>query len=85
MPFVLNRIGQIAVAVRDVVRAEEFYRDALGLRKLYRYGELSFLTAPAFACFLRRHVIRTTSSPARRSTLPASTQHWQFGNCSSEA
>jgi methylmalonyl-CoA/ethylmalonyl-CoA epimerase len=40
--FALNRIGQIALAVRDVDRAEAFYRDVLGLRHLYRYGDLTF-------------------------------------------
>jgi methylmalonyl-CoA/ethylmalonyl-CoA epimerase len=38
----LNRIGQIAFAVADVDRAEAFYRDVLGLRHLYRYGNLTF-------------------------------------------
>jgi methylmalonyl-CoA/ethylmalonyl-CoA epimerase len=40
--FGLNRIGQIALGVQDVDRAEAFYRDALGLRPLYRFGDLSF-------------------------------------------
>jgi methylmalonyl-CoA/ethylmalonyl-CoA epimerase len=40
--FALDRIGQIAFAVADVDRAEAFYRDVLGLRQLYRYGDLSF-------------------------------------------
>jgi len=38
MTFALNRIGQIALAARDVDRAEAFYRDVLGLRPLYRFG-----------------------------------------------
>ena len=42
MAFSLNRIGQIALAVRDVDKAEAFYQDVLGLRKLYRYGNLTF-------------------------------------------
>jgi methylmalonyl-CoA/ethylmalonyl-CoA epimerase len=42
MPFSLNRIGQIALAVKDVDRAEAFYRDVLGLRRLYRFGDLTF-------------------------------------------
>ena len=42
MAFGLNRIGQIALGVQDVDRAEEFYRDALGLRLLYRLGDLTF-------------------------------------------
>jgi methylmalonyl-CoA/ethylmalonyl-CoA epimerase len=42
MAFALNRIGQIALAVRDVDRAEAFYGDVLGLRRMYRFGDLSF-------------------------------------------
>src|SRR6516164_8073751 len=42
MPFSLRRIGQIALAVRDVDRAEAFYERTLGIRKLYRYGDLTF-------------------------------------------
>jgi catechol 2,3-dioxygenase-like lactoylglutathione lyase family enzyme len=42
MAFQLNRIGQIALAVQDVDRAEAFYRDILGLRRLYRFGDLTF-------------------------------------------
>jgi catechol 2,3-dioxygenase-like lactoylglutathione lyase family enzyme len=34
----LSQIGQIALAVCDVDRAEAFYREKLGLRKLYRFG-----------------------------------------------
>jgi len=40
--FTLNRIGQIGFSVADVDRAEAFYRDVLGLRHLYRYGNLTF-------------------------------------------
>jgi methylmalonyl-CoA/ethylmalonyl-CoA epimerase len=40
--FALSRIGQIGFAVADVDRAEAFYRDMLGLRHLYRYGNLTF-------------------------------------------
>jgi len=38
----LDHIGQIALAVADVDRAEAFYKDTLGLRKLYRFGDLTF-------------------------------------------
>lgn len=38
----LGTIGQIAWNVSDVDRAEAFYGDTLGLRKLYRYGDLVF-------------------------------------------
>jgi methylmalonyl-CoA/ethylmalonyl-CoA epimerase len=42
MSFSLNRIGQIALVVRDVDASEAFYRDKLGLRPLYRFGDLTF-------------------------------------------
>ena len=38
----LNQIGQIALAVSDTDRSEAFYGETLGLRKLYRYGDLAF-------------------------------------------
>src|SRR3569833_2284017 len=37
----MNQIGQIAIAVSNTDRSEAFYEQALGLRKLYRYGDLS--------------------------------------------
>jgi methylmalonyl-CoA/ethylmalonyl-CoA epimerase len=38
----LSQIGQIALAVSNADRAESFYETTLGLRKLYRYGDLVF-------------------------------------------
>jgi methylmalonyl-CoA/ethylmalonyl-CoA epimerase len=38
----LDHIGQIALPVTDVDRAEDFYRTALGLRHLHRFGDLTF-------------------------------------------
>jgi methylmalonyl-CoA/ethylmalonyl-CoA epimerase len=38
----LNHIGQIALPVLDTDRAEAFYENVIGLRKLYRFGDLSF-------------------------------------------
>src|SRR5262249_19864303 len=38
----LNQIGQIALPVSDVDRSEAFYEKVLGLRKLYRFEDLSF-------------------------------------------
>ena len=42
MSFNLNRIGQIALAVRDVDASQAFYKETLGLRHLYRFGDLTF-------------------------------------------
>src|SRR4030095_3808724 len=38
----LGAIGQIALPPRDPDRAQAFYRDALGLPFLFRYGKLVF-------------------------------------------
>ena len=54
----LDHIGQIALAVGDVDRAEAFYRDVLGLRKLYRFGDLTF-----FDCAGVRLMLEKARSP----------------------
>ncbi len=41
----LNQIGQIAITVKDIARATEFYRDKLGMQYLFSAGNLAF-----FAC-----------------------------------
>jgi len=38
----LNQIGQIAVNAHDLDRAIAFYRDTLGMRHLFRAGDLAF-------------------------------------------
>ena len=40
--FGLDRIGQIAVTVRDLARAKAFYRDTLGMRFLFEFPALAF-------------------------------------------
>jgi catechol 2,3-dioxygenase-like lactoylglutathione lyase family enzyme len=40
--FGLNSIGQISVTTHDVDRAVAFYRDQLGMRFLFRFGDLAF-------------------------------------------
>src|SRR5690348_15119625 len=42
MAFGLGPVGQIALGVSDVDRAEAFYGTCLGLRKLFRFGDLCF-------------------------------------------
>lgn len=41
-PLALDRIGQIAIGVRDVERAVAFYREQLGMRFLFQAGTLAF-------------------------------------------
>ena len=59
MPLALNQIGQIGIGVTDVDRAESFYGGTLGLRKLYRFGDLLF-----FDCAGVRLFIEKVASPA---------------------
>lgn len=40
--FGLEAIGQIAVPVSDITRSVNFYRDTLGMRFLYQFGNLAF-------------------------------------------
>jgi len=40
--FGLDRIGQIAVNVKDLDRATAFYRDVLGMRPLFQAPKLAF-------------------------------------------
>jgi methylmalonyl-CoA/ethylmalonyl-CoA epimerase len=42
MPLNISHIGQIALPVSDVDRSEAFYGTSLGLRKLFRFGDLTF-------------------------------------------
>ena len=50
----LDHIGQIALAVGDVDRAEAFYRDVLGLRRLYRFGDLAFFDCAGVRLMLEK-------------------------------
>jgi methylmalonyl-CoA/ethylmalonyl-CoA epimerase len=50
----ISQIGQIALPVGDVDRAEAFYEKVLGLRKLYRYGELTFFDCSGVRLLLEK-------------------------------
>jgi methylmalonyl-CoA/ethylmalonyl-CoA epimerase len=54
MAFAVNRIGQIARAVTDIERAERFYGEVLGLRKLYRFGDLTFFDCAGVRLLLEK-------------------------------
>lgn len=55
----LSHIGQVALATADVDRAEAFYEKALGLKKMYRFGDLIF-----FDCAGVRLMIEKAHGPA---------------------
>lgn len=50
----LNHIGQIALPVSDVDRSEAFYETVIGLRKLYRFGDLSFFDCAGVRLLLEK-------------------------------
>ena len=64
MTFHLSRIGQIAMSVADVDRAEEFYRDTLALPHLYRYGDLSFFDCAGVRLMLQKSESKETIAKA---------------------
>jgi DNA-binding CsgD family transcriptional regulator/catechol 2,3-dioxygenase-like lactoylglutathione lyase family enzyme len=51
----LGNIGQIARAVKDIGKAETWYRDVLGLPHLYTYGKLAFFDCDGTRLFLEEH------------------------------
>jgi methylmalonyl-CoA/ethylmalonyl-CoA epimerase len=50
----ISHIGQIALPVADVDRAETFYRTTLGLRHLYRFGDLTFFDCAGVRLLLEK-------------------------------
>jgi methylmalonyl-CoA/ethylmalonyl-CoA epimerase len=50
----LSQIGQIALPVRDVEASEAFYEQMIGLRKLYRIGDLSFFDCAGVRLLLEK-------------------------------
>lgn len=59
MAVALGRLGQVALPILDVDRAEVFYGTALGLRRLFRYGALTF-----FDCAGVRLLLEKVHDPA---------------------
>ena len=50
----LSHIGQIGLGVGDVDRSEQFYETTLGLRKLFRFGDLSFFDCSGVRLLLEK-------------------------------
>jgi methylmalonyl-CoA/ethylmalonyl-CoA epimerase len=50
----LSQIGQIALPVTDVDRSEAFYEKVIGLRKLYRFGDLTFFDCAGVRLLLEK-------------------------------
>ena len=65
MTFRLNQIGQVSISVDDADRAELFYGQKLGLRKLFRFGNLLFFDCAGVRLFIEA----TTERPLPRSSV----------------
>ena len=63
----VSHIGQIGVGVADVDRAEDFYGRALGLRKLFRFGDLTFFDCGGVRLLLEKR--RESGAPAHGGTI----------------
>ena len=61
----LAQIGQISIAVSDIDRSERFYEETLGLRKLYRYGDLTFFDCAGVRLMLSPPEGNATVMPAQ--------------------
>ena len=62
----LSHIGQIALGVRDVDRAEKFFVDAMGFRKLFRFGDLTFFDCAGVRLLLEK---ANSEDDARRNSI----------------
>jgi len=67
MNFTVAQIGQIAFAVSDVDRSEAFYGGVLGLRKLYRFGDLTFFDCAGVRLLLEK--THQTEAPTGETCL----------------
>jgi methylmalonyl-CoA/ethylmalonyl-CoA epimerase len=50
----LGQIGQIALPASDVDRSEAFYEKVVGLRKLFRFGDLTFFDCAAVRLLIEK-------------------------------
>jgi methylmalonyl-CoA/ethylmalonyl-CoA epimerase len=54
MAFTLNQVGQVSLTVDDVDAAERYYGEKLGLRKLFRFGDLVFFDCSGVRLFIEK-------------------------------
>ena len=64
MAVTLGPIGQIALGTTNVDRAEAFYGETLGLRKLFRFGGLTFFDCAGVRLLIEQtDATKTNGSP----------------------
>jgi methylmalonyl-CoA/ethylmalonyl-CoA epimerase len=54
MPVALSQLGQVSLTVDDIDAAERFYSETLGLRKLYRFGDLVFFDCAGVRLYIQK-------------------------------
>jgi len=54
MAFTLNQLGQVSLTVDDIDAAERFYAETVGLRKLFRFGDLVFFDCAGVRLFVEK-------------------------------
>lgn len=64
LPVNFDKIGQIAIGVRDPARAKDFYQNVLGMKLLFEAGSMSF-----FQCGEVRLMIGPSDAPPSGATL----------------
>src|SRR5215468_1997175 len=62
--FALSKVGQIAVRVKDLDRATDFYRDKLGLKHLHQAPSVSVLDCGGITLLLTRTENSAEDHPA---------------------
>jgi extradiol dioxygenase family protein len=50
----IRSIGQVALSIKDVARAEHFYGETLGLAHVFTFGDLAFFDAGGTRLYLHR-------------------------------
>jgi methylmalonyl-CoA/ethylmalonyl-CoA epimerase len=63
----ISHIGQIGLGVADIDRAEDFYGGALGLRKMFRFGDLTFFDCGGIRLLLEKR--RGPGDPMHAGTI----------------
>ena len=53
IPLVLGPIGQVSMLTRSASKAEEWYRDTLGLPHIFTFGDLVFFDCGGTRLYLR--------------------------------
>lgn len=53
-PVSLSHIGQVSLTISDITRSVTFYRDVLGLKHLFTFGDLAFFDCDGTRLFLTR-------------------------------